>query len=871
MNLLNNNVDQNSCQDASLQLAKSDGSSVMLEPMDDFEDTEKTLCVLGSRNKQDEIVTTSSEFSETETSPKLKPENVNSNTCQSDSGSETEKRYRPQKYCAVCGDKAIACNFNAVTCESCKAFFRRNAYKDPRLKCLFEGKCIIDKVTRRFCSRCRLDKCFFIGMKREWILTDEQKRVKRNKIIQNKQIRQQGINSPALASICPSGTQCHRLELPSTHDNITAIDTKSTRLSPLKGIETRDVATNCTIDEFEPHMEISDLRHQPHCSFVSKCQFCSLRLTASMCQTSPNQRSQPALLIDYRQTGGYIASAHHFHSQISPSSAHPTGQHSLLGSTLQQTPSPVTDISNMMFDPMHDRSGASQLSMQTNSPGPVMSHNSLQSQTGRAICSLTQSSVSPSNNFCYTDPQQVPSHQQVNGLNLRQYQSRHQANNQQQVSHHLMGFSQPQLHELQVSQVPLLSEHTRVSMTNPAHSIGTVGLPNIPVKSQVCGASVRLLTNQINCSQAQEGQLGPIDVPQRNFNPHQLDRPFDGAISDKRFMSMGLRDSCDDTNLARPIQFPLQTPVRTKTEPDFEDQRIKGSNGTETSNISEQSHEALSEKDCEDALMTNGTTSEPSDSSDFVIYGSQSYAQPADTQEELEKRLKTLDFNDSERCLIDELLDGTKFVFEQRDHTTKLMNTLDDIVNICDSVLRGLIKKFKQIKAFKTLCVDDQILLSKAACFKILLLRSTLHYRDELDGWVDAKTGRIMSLDILKRAKKSSVYERHKELIQTLPSPLRRDRFIMSVLSLALLFDPGINLRHSRSVHLDYLTYLNMLRKYLLETQPDPLTKYEALMKTIEKLNACNEEYNVFFSKDFQPEQITPLLLEIFDISLNNS
>lgn len=34
------------------------------------------------------------------------------------------------KTCGVCGDKALGYNFNAVSCESCKAFFRRNALKD---------------------------------------------------------------------------------------------------------------------------------------------------------------------------------------------------------------------------------------------------------------------------------------------------------------------------------------------------------------------------------------------------------------------------------------------------------------------------------------------------------------------------------------------------------------------------------------------------------------------------------------------------------------------------------------------------------------------------------------------------------------------
>ena len=34
------------------------------------------------------------------------------------------------KVCAVCGDRALGYNFNALTCESCKAFFRRNALKN---------------------------------------------------------------------------------------------------------------------------------------------------------------------------------------------------------------------------------------------------------------------------------------------------------------------------------------------------------------------------------------------------------------------------------------------------------------------------------------------------------------------------------------------------------------------------------------------------------------------------------------------------------------------------------------------------------------------------------------------------------------------
>lgn len=42
---------------------------------------------------------------------------------------KTEGGISGNKVCSVCGDLALGFNFNALTCESCKAFFRRNALK----------------------------------------------------------------------------------------------------------------------------------------------------------------------------------------------------------------------------------------------------------------------------------------------------------------------------------------------------------------------------------------------------------------------------------------------------------------------------------------------------------------------------------------------------------------------------------------------------------------------------------------------------------------------------------------------------------------------------------------------------------------------
>ncbi|TRY77053.1 hypothetical protein TCAL_07089, partial [Tigriopus californicus] len=133
-------------------------------------------------------------------------------TVETSSGEDGQKEGKIDKllnkYCAVCGDKALGYNFNALTCESCKAFFRRNALKNKEFKCPFSNKCEVTLVTRRFCQKCRLKKCFDIGMKKEWILSDEEKQQKRQKIEQNRAKKRQDVPdlSPGafLAAASPS-------------------------------------------------------------------------------------------------------------------------------------------------------------------------------------------------------------------------------------------------------------------------------------------------------------------------------------------------------------------------------------------------------------------------------------------------------------------------------------------------------------------------------------------------------------------------------------------------------------------------------------------------------------------------------------------
>ncbi|CAG2119769.1 unnamed protein product, partial [Medioppia subpectinata] len=55
-------------------------------------------------------------------------------------------------------------NFDTLSCASCKAFFRRHAVRVKPFKCHFGNKCPINLQTRNKCKKCRIDKCYAMGM-----------------------------------------------------------------------------------------------------------------------------------------------------------------------------------------------------------------------------------------------------------------------------------------------------------------------------------------------------------------------------------------------------------------------------------------------------------------------------------------------------------------------------------------------------------------------------------------------------------------------------------------------------------------------------------------------------------------------------------
>ncbi|XP_071948191.1 retinoic acid receptor RXR-alpha-B-like isoform X4 [Antedon mediterranea] len=80
--------------------------------------------------------------------------------------------------CAVCGDRASGKHYGVYSCEGCKGFFKRTVRKDLSYACRDERNCIVDKRQRNRCQYCRYQKCIAMGMRREAVQEERQRKDK---------------------------------------------------------------------------------------------------------------------------------------------------------------------------------------------------------------------------------------------------------------------------------------------------------------------------------------------------------------------------------------------------------------------------------------------------------------------------------------------------------------------------------------------------------------------------------------------------------------------------------------------------------------------------------------------------------------------
>jgi len=98
----------------------------------------------------------------------------------------------PTDKCKVCNEPAAKhVHYGAMTCFSCRAFFRRSIQNKTAATyvCRRSKNCEINLKTRKNCQYCRYMRCIAVGMKPTWVLSEEerQRRFRKNREKQEQQ------------------------------------------------------------------------------------------------------------------------------------------------------------------------------------------------------------------------------------------------------------------------------------------------------------------------------------------------------------------------------------------------------------------------------------------------------------------------------------------------------------------------------------------------------------------------------------------------------------------------------------------------------------------------------------------------------------
>ncbi|XP_043939796.1 retinoic acid receptor gamma isoform X2 [Protopterus annectens] len=119
---------------------------------------------------------------------------------------------RVYKPCFVCNDKSSGYHYGVSSCEGCKGFFRRSIQKNMVYTCHRDKNCQINKVTRNRCQYCRLQKCFEVGMSKEAVRND---RNKKKKEVKEEPVTESYEMTPEMEELIQKVSKAHQETFPS--------------------------------------------------------------------------------------------------------------------------------------------------------------------------------------------------------------------------------------------------------------------------------------------------------------------------------------------------------------------------------------------------------------------------------------------------------------------------------------------------------------------------------------------------------------------------------------------------------------------------------------------------------------------------------
>ncbi|KAL0114232.1 hypothetical protein PUN28_011498 [Cardiocondyla obscurior] len=733
------------------------------------------------------------------------------------------------KICGVCGDRALGYNFNAVSCESCKAFFRRNALKNKDFKCPFTENCNITTITRRFCQKCRLDKCFSIGMRKEYIMSEEDKVLKRKKIEKNRaKKRTQSDNgktskikkdcvddctledtSMSVTSVASAMSETYFWEsdrkytdLDSNRQNIVESMSPVTAASvpsPSSPPENTNIAETKTLDMLKESVP------GPRSSLASRARFTDLNVVPQSVETDKSSSTN---------SGRYEQNSLQFNSEF-------------------------VDINreSTSYDPTFEENAPnySKFEQSSEQDSSVYVNQTSLDETNQSDPSSSSQLTKEETSIC-----QKPKEMCSSGSNLA-------AKFKQDPSLLTKFISNPNL-------VAKIFQDQRVIMKIMADPDMATCLAADPSITQFLEEQDTIDT-VIAERDRDTKKVQAKETPESNSN------------------------SAASRNTPKPKGSHVENPILTdlitnRNTEECKNQNVESSTNTDwNKNTADVTRDVLQDvqripiaANSIESILCEAIKLEYSAFSSFG--GNQS----------------SRELNDAERAKLNELIVANKALLAPLDDDItnlvgdecKFKNNfgqsdpmLLDVINLTAIAIRRLIKMSKKINAFKNMCQEDQLALLKGGCTEMMILRSAINYDPDKDMWKIPHSQESMSnikVDVLKEAK-GNLYAEHARFVRTF-DPRWRDENIILILSAIALFTPDRpRVVHGDVIKLEQNSYYYLLRRYLESVYPgcEAKSTFLKLIQKISELHKLNDEV-VGVYLNVNPSSVEPLLIEIFDL-----
>ncbi|XP_002013932.2 nuclear hormone receptor HR96 [Drosophila persimilis] len=731
----------------------------------------------------------------------------------------------PPKNCAVCGDKALGYNFNAVTCESCKAFFRRNALAKKQFTCPFNQNCDITVVTRRFCQKCRLKKCLDIGMKSENIMSEEDKLIKRRKIENNRAKRRMMENADDPDDSKAQADSSSNLELYSGSQDSQSCGSVESGANGCVAGPASSSAHARSPSEINPLLMTADKIVDQIVSDPDRASQAINRL----------MRTQKEAISVMEKVIGSQNDALRLVSHLID---YPGDALKIISKFMNSPFNALTVFTKFMSSPTD---GVEIISKIVDSPADVV-------EFMQNLMHSPEDAIDIMNKFMNTPAEAL---RIVNRILSGGTNSSQPTDRKPLLDKASGGGQEPERNAKPESErVDTVIQSMLESGSPSPINTSTSSPHDVAVDLQYHSPC----PNQMGDEQPSTSSSHPL--------PYIANSPdFDL----KTFMQTNYNDepSLDSDFSINSIESVLSEVIRIE---------YQAFNSIQAASRIKEEMSYMGGQSAYNGCNANTNNNQQQHMPQQPICAPSTMHMDRELNEAEQMKLRELRlasealYDPVDEDLSALMMGDDRIKPDDTRHNPKLLQ----LINLTAVAIKRLIKMAKKITAFRDMCQEDQVALLKGGCTEMMIMRSVMIYDDDRDSWKVPHTKENMGTirtDLLKFAE-GNIYEEHQKFITTFDEKWRMDENIILIMCAIVLFTSA----RSRVIHKDVIrleqnSYYYLLRRYL-ESVYSGCEAKNAFIKLIQKISDV-ERLNKFIINVYlnvNPSQVEPLLREIFDL-----